>query len=399
MKILFLTSRWPVPPITGDRIRAFYLLRHLAEKHDVTLVSFYENFHQIKQLESSQLNVRIRPVKFSSGISLYARMALGFFSKLPLQVHYYSTEKMKRVIFEELKSQSFDLVFVHLLRMANYVMNWDAIPKLIDLTDAISLNYERLLHFSGFYQNRSFYKIYSLEKKRVFNYEKQILQAFDHSILISRIDRDYLQLPDQANRVSVVKNGVNLTYFRYAPNGYDSNKIVFHGNMNYLPNVDAALYFYRTIFPLIRQKRPRAKIFFVGTQPKKQIRALEKNPGIFVTGRLNDLRPQLRNAAVAVCPLRAGAGLQNKILEAMAIGTPVVTTSVGLEGIDATPGREIEVADKPEAFAEKVLSFMNDLEKRKHFSGQARKFVEENYSWQKALAPLNDILAGFEPAK
>ena len=399
MKILFLTSRWPVPPITGDRIRAFYLLRHLTQKHDVTLVSFYENFHEIKQLKSSQLNVRIRPVKFSGGISLYSRMAFGFISKMPLQAHYYSTHNMKRVIQQELKTGSYDIIFVHLLRMANYVMDWNSTPKIIDLTDAISLSYERLLQFSGFYQNRSFHKIYSLEKARVLNYEKKILKTFDNSLLISEIDRDYLQSHCQIDRVSVVKNGVNLNYFKYMPNGYDPDKLVFHGNMNYLPNVDAALYFYQDIFPLIKQKWPKAKLFLVGARPKKQLQGLEKNPDVFVTGRLNDLRPQLRNAAVSICPLRAGAGLQNKVLESMAIGTPVVTTSVGSEGIGATPAKEIEVADTPEAFAEKVLSFMSNPGKRAGFSMRARQFVEADYSWAKALAPLDDILAKFKQAK
>ncbi|GBD93558.1 glycosyl transferases group 1 [bacterium BMS3Abin05] len=396
MKILFLTSRWPVPPITGDRIRAFYLLRHLTQKHDVTLVSFYENFHEIKQLKSSQLNVRIRPVKFPAGLSLYARLGSGLFSKLPLQVHYYSTKKIKQVIHEELKSNSYDLIFVHLLRMANYVMDLASIPKIIDLTDAISLNYERLLQFSGFYQNRSFNKIYSLEKERVLNYEKNILRKFNRTLLISGVDKDYLQAHCTVDPMAVVQNGVNLDYFKYLPNGCDSDKIVFHGNMNYLPNVDAALYFYRDIFPLVKQKRPRAKFFMVGVRPKKQLQALEKYQDVFVTGRLNDLRPQLRSAALAVCPLRAGAGLQNKILEAMAIGTPVVTTSLGLEGIHARPGKHLEVADTPEAFAEKVVSFMNNPGKREEFSRQARQFVEENYTWEKALAPLDDILNEFE---
>jgi len=399
MKILFLTSRWPVPTITGDRIRAFYLLRHLVQKHDVTLVSFYENFHEIKQLKSSQLNVRIRPVKFSSGMSLYARMAFGLFSKLPLQVHYYSTEKMNRVISEELKSDSYDLVFAHLLRMANYVINWKSTPKIIDLTDAISLSYERLLQFSGFYQNRNFHKIYSLERERVLNYEKRILQTFDNTLLISEIDKNYLQSQCKIEQLSVVKNGVNLNYFKYMPNGYDPDKLVFHGNMNYMPNVDAALYFYQDIFPLIRQKRPQAKLFLVGARPKKQLQELEKEPNVFVTGSLNDLRPQLRNAAVSICPLRTGAGLQNKVLESMAIGTPVVATPICLEGIGATPGKEIETAERPEEFAEKVLSFMNNPGKREEFSKRARQFVESDYSWAKALAPLDDILEKFERAK
>ncbi len=395
MRILFLTSRWPLPPVTGDRIRAFYFLQHLSQKHDVTLVSFVEDEYQKKLLDSAKMKLDVRVVRFHKGVSLAARLARGVFSSLPLQVHYYTQRQMRYAVNKEIASGRYDLVFVHLLRMVEYVDQSLPIPKIIDLTDAISLNYARLLRFSGFYQNRGFRKVYSMEKNRVTRYEDEVLKNFDASVVISKVDRNYLAQRTDVSRLHVVKNGVNLKYFRFFPNGYDPNKIVFHGNMNYLPNVDAALYFYRDVFPRIKKERPAAKLYLVGTAPAKQILDLKKFSDVFVTGRLNDLRPQLRDAAVSICPLRAGAGLQNKVLEAMAIGAPVVTTTVGLEGIDVEPGKHLELADSPEAFAEKVLSFLKEPDKRAEFSRNARQLVERKYTWEKVLRPLDAILEQF----
>jgi hypothetical protein len=205
MRILFLTSRWPLPPVTGDRIRAFYFLQHLSRQHHVTLVSFIENPHQKKLLDSSKMDIAVRTVRFRAGIPLIFRLGQGLFSKEPLQVHYYGQKQMRRLIENEIQSGGYDLVFVHLLRMARYVFGPLPIPKVIDFTDAISLNYARLLRFSGFYQNPGFRHVYSMEKNRVSRYEEQALKAFDASLVISHVDREYLSRYGDVSRLKVVK--------------------------------------------------------------------------------------------------------------------------------------------------------------------------------------------------
>lgn len=244
------------------------------------------------------------------------------------------------------------------------------------------------------WEDVSFKKIIcAIERKRVLSYEGRILNSFDKSILVSLNDKKYLGQFFDVSNVEVIQNGVDLEYFSYFNGEYNKNKIVFIGNMRTVPNVDAAIYFAREVFPIIRKEVPKAEFFIVGSEPAKKVYNLaSKSNNIYVTGFVEDVRTYLQSAAVSVSPMRYGAGIQNKILESMAVGTPVVSTSIGLEGINATPDKEIMVGDLPEIFAKRVLDFMRDSSLRKSVSTTGRMLVEKHYSWEKVLEKLNFLI-------
>ena len=389
MRILFLTSRLPFPPIGGDKLRVYNFMKYLSEHHEISLISFVteraENNYIIKYGKDFR---DVKTVLLTKERSYY-NCIRGIFSSKPLQIYYYHSKQMARLIEFEIQNRDFDLIFVHLFRMAEYVKKLENIIKILDLTDAISLNYERSKkHRKGLFSTI----INLLESKRVLRYETSILDYFHRNLLVSNIDKEFLKKFTKSKNLEVVPIGVDLDYFQFYSGIYDPQKIIFLGNMRTFPNEDAVVYFSEQIFPLIKKEFPDINFFIVGTTPSKRVRQLSKREGIIVTGVVDDVREYLKTAVVSVAPMRSGAGVQNKILESMAIGTPVITSSIGLEGIEAVPNRHILVADEPQQFAEKVIELLRNKGLRTQIAINARKILEEKYSWEKALRKLNLII-------
>ncbi|MDA8170054.1 MAG: glycosyltransferase [Nitrospiraceae bacterium] len=388
MRILFLTSRYPFPPIGGDKLRAFHFIGHMMRLgHEVHLLSLTGNGSP-----GACTRGKVVPVpRWKSWLG--SLRGLLFSRKKPLQVWYFRSGEFGREVLKALTGNRCDLIFCHLIRTAQYVMDLPLdIPKIIDLTDAISLNYERVSQ--GLRNGVSFKKLlYTLEKNRVLRYEGNVLEKFDRSVLISREDRDYLGRFHDVSKASVIGNGVDTDFFPFHNGRYDAKTVVFAGNMRTLPNSDAALYFAEKVFPLVKKSVPDARFIIAGAGPSKKIKRLqEKDGNIHVTGKVEDIRPFLRAAAVSAAPMRYGAGVQNKILESMALGTPVAASSIGLEGLEAEPDKEILVGDTPWALAERVVALMRDRGLRKKLSLASRGLIEARYSWDRAFEGLDTLL-------
>ncbi|MBI4844943.1 MAG: glycosyltransferase [Candidatus Omnitrophica bacterium] len=377
MKILFITSRLPYPAYGGDKVRVFNFLKHLSKQHSITLVSFINDTRQVQYIDDLKkicLNVEViyLPVWRS-----YLNCLLGFFSFTPLQVYYYFSGKMKAKIKDILKKEEFDGIYVHLLRMAHYVQDKSDICRILDLTDAISLSLKRSLSF----RSHVFFLFYYFEWIKVKRYEAMIIKKFDYNLLISVLDKNSHWSLKEAENVKIVANGVDADYFSVNKTGFDNKKIAFLGNFHSFPNRDGVMFFYEKIFPLIRKEIPDIKFYIVGVNPTRKILQLSDNKNVFVTGAVSDIREFLKDVAVLVCPLRVAAGIQNKILEAMAMGICVITTTVGACWLDEDGKKTIVIADKPNEFAEKVVFLIKDESLRNSFAQKGRDFVVKNYDW------------------
>ena len=392
LNILFVSTRWPLPPVTGDRLRCYYVLRELAKHHNVTLISFYSHPRELQMLAGSRVQIRLIPVRYRV-VASYFKTLLTLPLRRPLQRGYFNFQRMHRAVQRELAARRYDLVFACMLRAAQFVEDLPDIPKVVDLIDAVSLNYERLLNFPGINRRSLSYLIYSIEKKRVMRYEAELLQRFDRAFLVFDADRRYLGRFADISRVQVVCNGVNTHYFRFNSNSYHPRRIVFHGNIHYPPNADAVLHFYQDIFPHVRSRIPDAQFCVVGNKPRRQVEALTEDPAVLITGRVNDVRTYLWDASVSVSPMRIGAGIQNKILESMATGVPVVTSSLGFEGLEARPGEHLFVSDDPHKFADHIVELMNNPKMRRQVTYQARRWIEEKYTWSHRLKPMLQAIA------
>ncbi len=384
MKILFLTSRLPFPPIGGDKLRTYNFIKRIKKEHQVTLISFIENENELNYAdEYQQYYNKLITIKLPKLVS-YLNSMKGLLSSEPLQIHYYSSQKMKDAVLQELK-EGYDTIFCHLIRMAQYLPRDININKVIDFTDAISMNYLR----SKNYRKGFFSIINRIESKRVLRYEQKTILQSDISIFISDIDAGFLRNGQNENKIRIVGNGVDLNKFRFYQGYYDENQISFVGNMRTFPNTDAVLYFTDEILPILMSKKPNLKFYIVGTNPNYAVKRLHNGKNIFVTGYVDSVIPYIQQSAVVVAPMRVGAGVQNKILEAMAIGTPVVTTTIGAEGLNST---KLLIGDGPEELAKHILTLIENPDLRRKFSKSMREYIERNFTWEKSLSKLDEIL-------
>lgn len=386
MKILFLTSRFPYPPVRGDKIRMFNFIRELSKNHEIVLATFAEPDDGRYYADLLPYVKRIERVPFNKNRA-YINTALGLFSKKPLQVHYYSSPEMRQAVTRLVEEEQPDIIHAHLIRMAPYAEPYPEIPKVLDICDSMTLNYERFL----MYRRDLMSLIYRLEKVRTKNYEGLIPLEFDVSLVISSHDRDFILSLCPDAELEIVSMGVDFTYFKPTTTKRQENTAAFMGTMSYFPNVDAMKWFYQDVIPIIRRTIPEVKLNIIGSSPAPEIEKLGNDPHVTVTGFVEDLRPIVGSATVFICPIRAATGINSKVIEAMAMGLPVVATPEACEGIDVEDGVNVLLAGDPMTFSERVIEVMQNSETRDRIGQAGLEFVKNRFSWTTAVKNLEDV--------
>lgn len=382
-KILILTPRFPYPVIGGDRLRIYEVCRELSKKYSLTLASLCET--------NNEMNFEIpNDGVFDSVFKVYLPKYKSFLnclcnlgSSLPLQISYYHSPEFQKLV-NNLASEH-DMILPHLVRTSNYVKEINK-AKILEMTDAISMNYSRVIST----RNSAGVKgiIYKLECARLYKYETEVSEYFDNTVFVSEYDRQYLYKgkPDSFERSIVASNGVDVDKypFEFSPSG---KFIIFIGNLYSAQNYDAAHWFAESVMPKLLEKGNFTfKVIGRITSAKRE--KLESFPGVICTGSVDDVVIEARGAIAGVCSVRLAAGVQNKILEYMSLGIPAVTSSIGLEGLEAEPDKDILVADEVADYVERINYLDNNREFSEKIAKSARKYVEKHHSWEAKLKPL-----------
>lgn len=383
MKILFITPRFPYPPLKGDQAVPYHRLRILNRRHEITLLSLYDKEDEIAGLDNLKPFCKaIHTVRLPQWRSVMNVALKGPFTSLPLQALYYWFNAFKKRIDELLAENSFDLIHAYMLRVAPYLSDVSA-PKVLELIDSMQLNLERRVAMERIPKRWLFQE----ELRRIVHYERNIGDYFDQMIVVSEKDRALI--PNK--KVRVIPNGVDTELFKPQSKESKEPAIVFSGNMGYFPNESAVIWFVEKCFRRIKKEIPDAKLVIAGNNPSSKIKKLGDNLSIFVTGFVESMVDELNKAQVAIAPMQSGSGMQFKILEAMSCNLPVVTTTLGLGDIKARPGEEICVADTAEDFAETVVTLIKSPEMADRIGRKAREFVMHNHSWENAASQVEEI--------
>jgi len=390
MNILYLAHRIPYPPNKGDKIRSFHQIKHLSQRHTVHLACLMdekEDAQYIKDLGQYCASVEVVYRK-PTVTKLLAASAL--LTNKPLSVVSFYSWELQEKINRKIATEKFDVIFVFSSAMAEYVRYVDHIPKMIDFVDVDSEKWRLYADYRPFPLSW----IYRMEARRLADYEREIANTFNHSIFISQKEASFLQEQACVRSVSVVPNGVDQQYFfpREEERPTSSMDVVFVGMMDYFPNVDAVLYFCQDIFPRIQASVPTVRFSIVGRNPKRAVKKLMREPHIIVTGSVPDVRPYLTRAAVAVAPFRIARGIQNKVLEAMAMGVPVVGTSLAFQGLGISPQDGIRQMDDPDQFAQAVITLLKDHQEQRSCVRRARQYVERHHQWNDQGTQLDHLI-------
>ena len=288
-----------------------------------------------------------------------------------------------------LQSQPVDLIVVYSSGMAQFVEKYAAVPRIMQFADLDSLKWQQYSTSAPLPMRW----VYGLESRRLLRYQCRLAAAFSHSLVCTpREVRDFRQLIPGAP-VSCVSNGVDLDYFQPLTLPKQDKSLVFTGVMDYFPNVEGVSWFCREVLPLIRREVPGITFTICGARPNAVVRALQSQDGVTVTGRVPDVRPYLARSSVCVVPLRIARGIQNKLLEAMAMGLPTVASTAAFEGVEAEKDTHLLVADEPADFAGLVVRLLKDEELRTQMGREARACMEANYRWETQLRRLDQVVA------
>ena len=375
----------PYPPYRGDKLKIFNLARRLKAKHELHLITFAQNAEDLEyKAELDKIFSSVQFVylpKWKSALNCLA----GLWNNMPLQVLYFQSTEMNRQLDGLLVRHKFDAIHVQHLRMSPYLSSRKDLPRILDLPDAFSLYWERRKTVKRGILTAIFENI---EQKRVLAYE-QILREYNLSLVCSPEDLAYLERTHHTENLRLLPNGVDLATFKAGGHDYGHGEtILFTGNMDYAPNVDAVVYFVESIFPLIRAELPRARFVIAGQKPVKKVLALA-NDHIIVTGFVENLAAMYNAASVVVAPLRFGAGTQNKVLEAMAMGIPVVCSIIGFGGLGIESGEGAVMQTDPTAFAESVIAILSSESERRRIGAEGQRVVKANFDWDVIASTLN----------
>lgn len=389
MRILYVCHRFPYPPRRGGTIRPFNMIRHLAQRHEVVVCSLTRSPEQTRdaagiapfcaEFHIGEVDDRVQTL----------RMLATLPTPLTASASYFHSTRLARRIRRVLAEQKIDLIFVHCSSVAHYVEHVAGIPKILDFGDMDS---QKWLEYT---QHRRFPLSvgYWWEGTRLLAEEKRLARRFDFCTATTRAEHETLLGYGTGTPSDWFPNGVDNGFF--APTeevGYEPDTLVFVGRMDYYPNQQCMFDFCADVLPLLKARRPSVKLQIVGAEPSDAVRRLGRIDGVTVTGSVLDIRPFVTRAALTVAPLRIARGTQNKILEAMAMGVPVVASRIAAAGVDAVPGQHLVAADTPAEQCEAILRLLEDPTERQRLSLAGRKRVLANHAWPNSMQRLDTII-------
>ena len=387
MRILMLSPTLPWPLNTGAKIRIYHVLRELARvKHEVSLFALTHEFYvpeDLEVLKSHCTDLHVIPVKNRSRPRAALKALLSF---KPYGVAKFENPEFREAVSEALQ-ENYDILWVHLMETLAYMPKrrlWERKPVVVlDQQNADERFWETFAR-EGSPLVRFFAKFNLWQLRR---FQASVLKEVDIILSVSKEDADFTQsrLSNPATQVWVVPNGVDTEKLRPPDIAERKNRIIFCGAMDVLMNIDAVNWFAYRVLPRVREAVPDAEFWIVGRDPTPKVKALASLPGVRVTGQVEDVRPYYVEAKVAVAPFRYGGGTKLKVLEAMALGVPVVATPIGCQGIEAMPGKHLFKEENEKAFAECVVNLLQEENLRLQMAMEARRLVEERYSWHSIM--------------
>jgi polysaccharide biosynthesis protein PslH len=390
MRMLFVTYRFPAYSGDAPSNTVFNLVKYFSRKNEVSLVGLAPG------PVSSEARERLAPYcrRFEFVPWPKWRGALhavgGLPSPQPLQVSYYRSREFAAKVRQIIAEERIELAYGYHLRAGQFLAGIDSIPRVLAIQPAQILHFGRRCLLT---HNPVLRLVYGMEYRRLLGYEADVAAKFDSCLLISPKDRDAIDPHHRLGNVFFNPHGADVQSFAPPPgNVRDPSTIVFSGAMHMDTNTDAALYFHREILPLIWARCPHARFIIVGKNPPYSVQKLAEDSRITVTGFVPDLRPYLWKAAVAVNPIRMAAGMQNKLIEGLAAGLPMVISPEANEGIHAPVGKAVVLAHNPQEFAASVLALLDNLAAAGELGAQGQAFVQANWSWEHHFEQLEDLL-------
>ena len=394
MKILIVSPYLPYPPDIGASIRIFNLIKRLSRKNEVELMSTDTSTakeQDIRELKKYCEEVYIVPWKERFRISQTQKVLTRFFKGEPFIIKHVESFELQKLLFKVTGKKEYDIIQFEHSHTANNCKFID--PKSKAVTVLSMHNIASIQYYRMYMNERNIRKKmkYFLTWFPMLKWEPKMARLFDKLIVVSESDKIFLQYFGPDLDVSVIPNGVDTNIYRACSRNNRERNILFVGSMDYEPNVDAVSYFYNDIFPLIRENIPNCSFTIVGKNPPAEITKLDEDPDVTVKANVNDVRPYYREALVSAVALRSGGGTRLKILESMALGTPIVSTSIGCEGLEVTNRKNILIANNPRDFADRVIElFISDI-LWSEIAKNGRMLVEEKYDWDHISVHINKV--------
>lgn len=389
MRILVVDEEIPCPLNSGKRLRTFNLLKPLAAEHDITFLC-RQREHVADNSSSTLEEAGIKtvvvpdPVRKKQGVKFYSALFANLFSRYPYTVSSHYSDSLITRIADLLQKQHFDLIHCEWTPYAINLQPWlGTMPTVVDAHNIEAMIWKRNFQVEQNLLKRGY--IY-LQWQKMASFEQHFFPKFSRCVAVSQQDARHIDKFVAKGRVDVVANGVDVNYFtrkhHRSQNIASHQKLVFTGSLDWRPNVDGLLFFLGKIFPLIKSRYPQCSLVIVGRNPMPVLRAqVAGMRDVVLTGTVDDVRPYMEDADVYVVPLRIGGGSRLKILEALSMQMPIVSTTIGAEGLEVTPHKDILLADTPEDFAAAVASVFDDNNKADNLGEQGRLLVEARYQW------------------
>jgi sugar transferase (PEP-CTERM/EpsH1 system associated) len=384
MKIAVVLTRIPFPLMKGDKLRAYYQIKELSKQHEVYLFCLNYKDEEKKAKEELLKYCKAVHIERLNIFSSLLRVCLSIFTFLPFQTAYYNSKRAKKNFKSFVEKNKIEICYFQFVRLAPFAKKINT-KKVLDFQDTLSMNMKRRADNSGLLEKI----LFTIEAKRLARYESKMFEVFDALTIITQADRELLQSP-RKNEVYIIPNGVAETYFTYPQPKEKPFDVLFSGAMSYAPNIDAAEYLIKEIMPLVWEKKPNVKIVIAGGGSPSWLEKLA-NERIIMPGWVEDMKEYYSQTKLFIAPMRIGTGLQNKLLEAMAMNVPCITSSLANQALRAKDKEEILIANNAREYADYIIKMLDNKELSQNIAQAGKDYVFNEYSWQNSCEKLSSI--------